>query len=47
MQKKDGLVLFTAIREDMGYENIPLILVTSISEVNKVKIAIKQGVKPF
>jgi len=47
MPKMDGLELFKRVRENENYANIPFILVTSMSEVNKVKVAIKQGVKHY
>jgi len=47
MPKMNGLELFSTLSENMDYENIPFILVTSMSEVSKVKVAIKQGVKHY
>ena len=47
MPKMDGLELFKGVRENEDFVNIPFILVTSMSEVNKVKVAIKQGVKHY
>ena len=47
MPKMDGLELFKEVRENEDFVNIPFILVTSMSEVNKVKVAIEQGVKHY
>jgi len=52
MPKKDGLEVFSGIRKNDSDAKLPFILVTSMSEVNKVKIALQAGiehyiVKPF
>lgn len=52
MPKKDGLELFKDIKADQELENIPFVLITSMAEMSKVKLAIDSGienyiVKPF
>jgi len=47
MPKKDGLELFHDIRKNDTYSEVPFILVTSMSEVDKVKIALKAGVEHY
>lgn len=47
MPKKDGLELFKDIRSNDSYKEVPFILVTSMSEVNKVKVALKAGVEHY
>ena len=47
MPKMDGLALFNNIRNNDSYAKIPFILVTSMSEVDKVKIALKAGVEHY
>ena len=47
MPKKDGLELFSEIRKQESYKNVPFILVTSMAELDKVKVAIKAGVEHY
>jgi len=47
MPKKGGLEVFSEIRKNDSDAKVPFILVTSMSEVNKVKIALQAGVEHY
>lgn len=47
MPKKDGLQLFKDLNRDIKLSTIPFILVTSMAELDKVKIAIDSGIKEY
>ena len=47
MPKKDGLQLFDELKNNEEYKHIPFVLVTSMAEVSKVKIAIDKGIKDY
>lgn len=47
MPKKTGLELFQELRDDAQYKDIPFVLVTSVAEMDKVKVAIQSGVKYY
>lgn len=52
MPKQDGLELFEQLQADEELKQIPFVLVTSMAEMDKVKMAIGKGienyiVKPF
>jgi len=47
MPKKDGLQLYEKLQQDKQYSAIPFVLVTSMAEIDKVKIALAQGIKEY
>ena len=47
MPKKDGLELFKEIQQNPKLKPIPFVLVTSMAELDKVKIAIGSGVEHY
>lgn len=47
MPKKDGLELFNDLKQDSNLKDIPFVLVTSMAELDKVKIAIDAGIKDY
>ena len=47
MPNKDGLQLFKELQQNELLKQIPFVLVTSMAELEKVKIAIDAGVKEY
>jgi len=47
MPKKDGLQLFKDLKGDDKTKDIPFVLVTSMAELDKVKVAIGSGVENY
>ncbi|MDH5766392.1 MAG: response regulator [Gammaproteobacteria bacterium] len=47
MPNKDGLQLFKDLKQEEKLKNIPFVLVTSMAELDKVKVAINEGVKDY
>ena len=47
MPKMDGLQLFEALKNEQTLNDIPFVLVTSMAELDKVKVAVNAGIKEY
>jgi len=47
MPNKDGLELFVDLQNQESLNSVPFILVISMAELDKVKVAIKAGVEHY